>query len=60
MFDETTGTWKKLTIREQLDKIDRLSDSGFGPNPVAIVECPHCPAKLLAIDAKAHVIQYTK
>jgi len=43
------------TTNQQIADIDRQSDKGFGPNPVATVKCPHCGGTMQAIDAKAHV-----
>ena len=42
-------------MNEMLAEIDRQSDRGFGPNPIAHVKCPHCGSTMEAIDAKAHV-----
>ena len=33
----------------------QATTGSFGYNPVAIVECPHCGARMQAIDGKAHV-----
>ena len=42
-------------MQDMIENIERQSDKGFGPNPVAQVKCPHCGGTMQAIDAKAHV-----
>lgn len=40
-----------------LRAIDEASRGPLGrPNPLAMVDCPHCGARLEAMDARAHVL----
>lgn len=40
------------TVSDQLDQIERDSDG----RPTAAVHCPHCGSRMLATDARAHVL----